>query len=68
MIQFDDMALVRLYLCNQLVRLSIRSYGHAMFCYAVDASLTLKCYFEEGRIVASGRNSVSGDSGKAMKP
>jgi len=68
MIQFDCVALVLLYICNQLARSVIHRHGYAMFCYAVDALLTLKGYFEEGRTVASGRNRVSGESGKAMKP
>ncbi len=67
MIQFDGKALAMLYLCNQMVRSLIHRYGYAMFCYAVDAFLTLKGYFE-GRTVASGKNRVSGESCKAMKP
>lgn len=67
MIQFDGKALMMLCLCNQLVTSAIRRYEYAMFCYAVDALLTLKGYFE-GRTVASGRNRVSGESGKAIKP
>lgn len=68
MIQFDGKALILLCLFNQVVRPFINRYAYAMFCYAVDALLTLKCYVEEGRTVASGRNRVNGESGKAMKP
>lgn len=67
MIQFDCAELVWLYLCNQMVRQAIHHYGCAMFCYAVDALLTLKGYFD-GWTDASGRNRVNGESGKAMKP
>ena len=43
MIQFDGKALMLLYLCNQKVKLFINRCAYAMFCYAVDASLTHKC-------------------------